>query len=80
MPKFRDLSNENLLEKWLHGYTQDNDEAINSVIWKKCPNDVFASKKVLEIAVLSATIDFNDGSNRFKPVFLWPLLIFWLLY
>ena len=30
--------------------------AINSIIWKNCPKDVFVSKKVLEIAVASATI------------------------
>ena len=38
-------------------------------IWKKCPKDVFVSKKVLEIAVASATTEFNDGSNWLKPVF-----------
>ena len=69
MPIFRDLPNETLLKKCLHGYTQNNKEAINSVIWKKCPKDVFVFKKVLEIAVASATIKFNDGSNGLKPVF-----------
>ena len=38
-------------------------------IWKKCPKDDFVSKKVLEIAVSSATIEFNDGGNGLKPVF-----------
>ena len=56
MPIFRDLSNENLLEKCLHSHTRNDNEAINSVIWRKCPKDVFVSKKVLEITVASATI------------------------
>ena len=63
MPVFRDLSNETLLEKCLYGYTENDNEAINSVIWKKCPKDVFVSKKVLEIAAALATSEFNDGSN-----------------
>ena len=66
---FRDLSNETLLEKCLHGYSQNDNETINSVIWKKCPKHVFVFKKVLEIAVESATIEFNEGSNGLKPVF-----------
>ena len=66
---YRDLSNETLLEKCLHGYTRNDNEAINSVIWKKCPKDVFVSKKILEIAVASATIEFNGGSNGLKSVF-----------
>ena len=69
MLTFRDLSNETLLEKCLHGYSQNDNEAINSVIWKKCPKHVFVFKKVLKIAVESATIEFNEGSNGLKPVF-----------
>ena len=58
-----------MLEKCLHGYTQSDNEAINSVIWKKWPKDAFVSKKVLEIAAASANIEFNEGSNGLKPVF-----------
>ena len=45
MSIFRDLSNETLLEKCPHGYTQNDNEAINLVVWKKCPKDVFYLKK-----------------------------------
>ena len=69
MPIFRDLSNETFLEKCLHGSTQNENEAINSVIWKKCPKDVFISKKGFEIAVASATIEFNEGNNGLTPIF-----------
>ena len=59
-----------MLDKCLHDYTQNGKEAINSVIWKKCPKDYFVSKKVLEIAVASATIiEFNEVSNGLKPGF-----------
>ena len=40
-----------------------------TAIWKKCPKDDFVSKKILEIGVSSATIEFNDGGNGLKPVF-----------
>ena len=36
-PVFRDLSDDRLLSKCFHGKTQNNNEAINSVIWKRCP-------------------------------------------
>ena len=49
------------MKKCLHGQTQNENESLNSVIWKKSPKTVFVSKKVLEIAVCSAVIEFNDG-------------------
>lgn len=67
-PIWRDLSNGELLSKCLHGYTQNNNEALNGVIWKKCPKDVYISKKVLEIGVYSAIIEFNDGRSGLIPL------------
>ena len=60
-PIFYDLCKDELLKKCLHGQTQNENESLNSVIWKKSPKTVFVSKKVLEIAVCSAVIEFNDG-------------------
>ena len=60
-PVFMDLSNVNLLKKCLHGQTQNNNESINGVIWKRCPKDIFAGRIALEIGVASAIINFNDG-------------------
>ena len=36
-PVFLDLTDDRPLSKCLHGKTQNNNEAINSVIWKRCP-------------------------------------------
>ena len=36
-PIFLDLSNETLLKKCLHGKTQNANEALNNLIWTKCP-------------------------------------------
>ena len=40
-PAFMDLSDDNLCKKCLHGQTQNNNELLNGVIWKRCPEDVF---------------------------------------
>ncbi len=60
-PIFREISQDELLEKCLHGQTQNENESLNSVIWRKCPKSVFVCRKVLEIAVCSAVVEFNDG-------------------
>ena len=40
-PIFMDLSNDELLKKCLHGKTQNNNESINNVIWKRCPKYIY---------------------------------------
>ena len=60
-PIFSDLSSEDLLTKCLHGLTQNANEALNNVIWKKCPKRSFVQRNILEIATFSALIEFNDG-------------------
>ena len=49
-------------------HTQNSNEALNGVIWKKCPKDIYVSKKILEIGVSSAVIEFNDGRSGLKSV------------
>ena len=62
LPIFKSLSDDELLSKCLHGETQNSNEAINHVIWTKCPKDVYLGKSVLEIGTNSAILEFNDGS------------------
>ena len=61
-PIFQDLGSEELLSKCLHGTTQNNNEALNGVIWQKCPKEVYVERFTLEIGVCSAVINFNSGS------------------
>ena len=63
-----DLSNDNLLKKCLHGQTQNNNESLNGVIWKRCPKDVFVGRSTLEMGVASAVISFNDGQSGILKV------------
>ena len=60
-PIFQDLSSEQLLIKCLHGRTQNANEALNNVIWKKVPKNVFVKRDTIEMGVCSAVVDFNEG-------------------
>ena len=62
-PLWLRLSDNELLEKCLHGRTQNVNEAFNAFVWKCAPKDVFVGKNVLDIAVASAVVAFNDGAG-----------------
>ena len=63
------MSDDRLLSKCLHGKTQNNNEAINSVIWKRLPKDVFVDRQTLELGVSSTFISYNDGASGLLNVF-----------
>ena len=63
-PIFLDKRDKNLLSKCSHGKTQNNNESINNVIWKRCLKDV-----TLEFAVASVVMCFNDGISGVLNVF-----------
>ena len=69
IPIFKDLSDDSLLSRCLHGHTQNANESFNSLIWKRCPKDVFVSRKLIEIATFSAIVNFNDGFSGLAKVF-----------
>ena len=61
-------SDDNLLERCLHGKTQNNNECLNGVIWKRCPKDVYVGQQTLEMGVSSAVISFYEGMNSISKV------------
>ena len=65
----KDLGADDLLEKCLDCETQNNNEAINALIWKRCPKDVFVGKMTLDIGVSSAIINWNDGDAGLLRLF-----------
>ena len=67
-PVFRDLSRDDLLERCIHGQTQNANEAFNHILWQKCPKEVFVGRDTLEISLYSAIINFNDGFSGIKDV------------
>ena len=67
-----DLGNDELLKKCLHGETQNPNELFHN-IWKRCSKRVFVARTVLETAVASAVIAFNDGEQGLKSLKSWAL-------
>ena len=68
-PIFQNLSTPDLLAKWLHGTTQDNNEAINQFLWKHIPKTVFVGYYTFEIGMCSAVLSFNSGVSGLLKVF-----------
>ena len=66
---FEDLSADALLQKCLHGGTQNANESFHQLIWKRCPKTGFVGKQRLEIAVNDATIVYNNGELGRKAIF-----------
>ena len=66
---FKELSDETLLEKCLHGSTQNNNECIIGDIWKQIPKDILGGRIVLEIGVRSVVLSFNGVANWFVQNF-----------
>ena len=62
-PVFMSLASNELLAKCLHGKTQNNNESLNGVIWKRCPKDVYLGKTTLSMGVASAIIGFDEGAT-----------------
>ena len=62
-PVFIELSSDNFIKmsKCLHGRTQNSNESLHSVIWVKCPQNVFLERQTLEIGVYYAAIEFNES-------------------
>ena len=59
-PVFLDLSKDTLLVKCFHGKTQNANEALNNLIWTKCPKNVYVEREDLEMGVCSVIINFDD--------------------
>ncbi|KYM98820.1 hypothetical protein ALC62_10450 [Cyphomyrmex costatus] len=62
-PIFDDLSNDNLLEKCLGGYTQNANENFNSTVWRLSPTHIHNEAKIVCIAAYIAASIFNEGYN-----------------
>ncbi|GFS48185.1 uncharacterized protein TNCV_2295971 [Trichonephila clavipes] len=61
MPVYQRLASDTILERCVAGKTQNSNESLHSCIWRKCPKEVFVSKRRLEIAVTDATEKHNLG-------------------
>lgn len=62
-PIFRDLSQPELLQKCLHGKTQNPNESVNNLIWSVIPKRVFVGIKTLHFGIYDAIATYNQGNS-----------------
>ena len=58
-PAFQRLSDASLLKKCLHGKTENQNDALNALIWQRIPKEVFVHIDSLEFGVFDAVLHFN---------------------
>ncbi|KAE8742809.1 hypothetical protein FOCC_FOCC011667 [Frankliniella occidentalis] len=61
LPVYKRLSSDELLTRCTKGQTQNANESLHSVIWKKCPKHIFISKARMEIGITQGVGEFNMG-------------------
>jgi len=62
-PIYERLTNDDIMQGCLGGYIQNNCEALNHIIWARCPKSKHSGRYHIDAAVSGAVIAFNDGSN-----------------
>ena len=67
-PIYARLVSRSLLEKCVHGYTQNANEALHSIVWKFCPKELFLEKTGVATACSLAVCSFNDGASSLVAV------------
>uniref|UniRef100_A0A6P7GDN8 Uncharacterized protein LOC114336144 n=1 Tax=Diabrotica virgifera virgifera TaxID=50390 RepID=A0A6P7GDN8_DIAVI len=60
-PIYEELSKDALLERCIGGFTQNNNESFNQIIWKITPKILSGTSNIVEIAAHIAVCIFNEG-------------------
>ncbi|GFV33672.1 uncharacterized protein TNCV_4567871 [Trichonephila clavipes] len=68
-PVYLELCDKQILNKCLHGHTQNANECFNGIVWQKVPKEVFVSLKTVKFGSYDAIIHFNEGLNGCLKVF-----------
>ena len=61
-PIYEDLSKDALLEQCVGGFTQNNNESLNQLIWKISPKHLSGTSVIVEIAAYVTACVFSEGS------------------
>ena len=61
-PVFEALSEEDLLQRCLHGGTQNRNEATNALIWQRATKETHSGLPTVELAAYLAVSHYNDGA------------------
>ncbi|CAL1287631.1 unnamed protein product [Larinioides sclopetarius] len=61
LPVYQRLASDEMLTRCISAKTQNANESLHSCIWRKCPKEIFISKKRLELGVSTAVSENNLG-------------------
>ena len=68
-PIYSDLTKCDILEKCLHGLTQNPNESFNSTIWERAQKTVYCGIDTIELAVFDAVANYNYGRKATLDIF-----------
>lgn len=68
-PTYMELCSASLLEKCLHGKTQNANESFNGVLWKRVPKNNFVGLDTFRCGAWDAVVQFNEGFHGLLRVF-----------
>ena len=68
LPIFTRLSDRSLLLRCLPGYSQNQNESLNGIVWSKAPKHKYKGPKALEMEGISAVLQFDSGSKAREEV------------
>lgn len=63
-PIYEELTNDDLLERCVGAFNQNNNESFNAVIWNMAPKTSTSGVSIVNIATNIAVCKFNDGMKR----------------
>lgn len=68
-PTYMELCSASLLEKCLHGKTQNANESFNGVLWQRVPKNNFVGLDTFRCGAWDAVVQFNEGFHGLLVVF-----------
>lgn len=68
-PIYEDLTKDDLLERCLGGFTQNNNESYNQLIWKLSPKHLPGGVVPVKIAAYASACIFNEGQTSILKMF-----------
>jgi len=67
-PVYEDLSKDTLLDRCVGGFSQNNNESYNQLIWKISPKIIPSGSSIVEIAAYVAACTFNEGAEALLTI------------
>ncbi|GFU65393.1 uncharacterized protein TNCV_1492341 [Trichonephila clavipes] len=64
LPIYQRLASNELLERCIRCGTQNANESLHSMIWAKCPKEIFVNKRRVKRAVTETVCEYNKGTVR----------------